>query len=139
MTPCPADTCELATRSPEVFAPCTTCLHTIPLTEEHPMPTIQERVAAASTPDQLVLTAVEAQTLLDQLATQAPHTALWAVECHEEVTRGGRLQPCNRGTVGLHIDPEGHAYAVCTRHVRAPMVTLWSMQARIRADVAAGR
>jgi len=55
-------------------------------------------------------------------------------ECHEEVTRDGELQPCDKTpVVALRSDEsEGHAldspsgwYPVCTKHVRAPMVDLW--------------
>ena len=45
--------------------------------------------------------------------------------CHEEVTRGGELESCDKTAVALRIDPqEGEPYPVCARHARAPMVPL---------------
>lgn len=51
----------------------------------------------------------------------------FADECHEEVTRQGELQSCDKPAVALRIDPEGdpaHPYPVCAYHCRAPMVAL---------------
>jgi hypothetical protein len=46
-------------------------------------------------------------------------------ECHEDVTRGGISQPCDRPAVGMRIDPEeGEPYPVCVGHVRHVMVPL---------------
>ena len=48
-------------------------------------------------------------------------------ECHEEVSRDGRAEPCDaRPVVGLRVDPEDREwYPVCTDHVRADMADLW--------------
>lgn len=46
-------------------------------------------------------------------------------QCHEEVTRKGEIEPCDRTAVGLRIDPqESEPYPVCAGHARADMVTL---------------
>ena len=46
-------------------------------------------------------------------------------ECHEEVTRRGKLETCEKVAVALRIDPqESEPYPVCARHARAPMVPL---------------
>lgn len=46
-------------------------------------------------------------------------------ECHEEVTRRGEVEPCEKVAVALRIDPEeGEPYPVCARHARAEMVPL---------------
>jgi hypothetical protein len=40
-------------------------------------------------------------------------------ECHEDVTRGGESQPCNKTAVALRIDQtEGLPYPVCAHHAR---------------------
>jgi hypothetical protein len=40
----------------------------------------------------------------------------FASECHEEVTRRGMLEPCDRVAVAVRIDPdEGGPYPVCAR------------------------
>lgn len=44
--------------------------------------------------------------------------------CDEGVTRRGEFQPCEAVPVAVRLDEEGHWYAVCARHVRAPMVPL---------------
>lgn len=45
--------------------------------------------------------------------------------CHENVTRGGEEQPCDKTPVALRLDPEeGSPYPVCAHHARADMVTL---------------
>jgi len=43
--------------------------------------------------------------------------------CHEEVTRRGQYEPCDREAVAMRDDPEG-PYPVCARHVWGPMVSL---------------
>lgn len=65
-------------------------------------------------------------------------------ECHEEVTRGGEVQPCEKPAVALRIDPnEGDPYPVCAYHARAEMVPLVDivrfMLARHEAQVIAAR
>lgn len=46
-------------------------------------------------------------------------------QCHEEVTRKGEIEPCDKPAVGLRIDPqESEPYPVCARHARAEMVPL---------------
>lgn len=46
-------------------------------------------------------------------------------QCHEEVTRRGEVEPCEKTAVALRVDPqEGEPYPVCARHARAPMVPL---------------
>lgn len=45
--------------------------------------------------------------------------AIFHDECHEEVSRGGELQPCDKPAVALRRDPEeGSAYPVCAFHAR---------------------
>lgn len=45
--------------------------------------------------------------------------------CHEEVTRKGQLQPCEKVAVALRDCPEdGGIYPVCVKHTRHPMVPL---------------
>lgn len=45
--------------------------------------------------------------------------------CHEEVTRKGLLEPCEKPAVAMRIDPnEGIPYPVCIKHTRAEMVPL---------------
>jgi hypothetical protein len=49
-------------------------------------------------------------------------------ECHEEVSRRGIAEPCEKVAVALRIDPnEGTPYPVCARHARANMVPLESI------------
>ena len=46
-------------------------------------------------------------------------------QCHEEVTRDGELEPCEKVAVALRIDPqESEPYPVCARHARGDMVSL---------------
>ncbi|RCL84433.1 MAG: hypothetical protein DBW62_08660 [Microbacterium sp.] len=46
-------------------------------------------------------------------------------QCHEEVTRRGELEPCEKVAVALRLDPqESEPYPVCARHARANMVSL---------------
>lgn len=40
-------------------------------------------------------------------------------ECHEEVERDGRLEPCNRPPVSYRMH-EGEPYPVCRKHHRPP-------------------
>lgn len=58
----------------------------------------------------------------------------WWTECHEEVTRDGRAEPCDRTpVVALRADvrecsdPSNPScwYPVCAKHTRAPMVSIW--------------
>ncbi|OCB45569.1 hypothetical protein A5721_16380 [Mycobacterium vulneris] len=45
--------------------------------------------------------------------------------CHEEVSRDGQSQPCDRTAVAIRIDPEDDSpYPVCAHHTRAQMVSL---------------
>ena len=60
-------------------------------------------------------------------------------ECHEEVSRGGELQPCEKTAVALRIDPtEGGPYPVCAYHARAEMVPLSDVVQVGAADVNEG-
>ena len=46
-------------------------------------------------------------------------------QCHEEVTRAGELEPCNKVAVALRLDPqESEPYPVCAHHARGDMVPL---------------
>ena len=55
-------------------------------------------------------------------------------ECHEEVSRRGELQPCEKVAVALRKDPTfGIEYPVCAFHTRADMVALAVVVARERA------
>lgn len=55
----------------------------------------------------------------------------FAAQCHEEVIRGGTVQPCNFTAVAVRLDPtEGTPYPVCGYHARAPMVPLADLLAR---------
>jgi len=46
-------------------------------------------------------------------------------ECHEEVSRGGMVQPCDKPAVALKHDNEnGSAYPVCAYHAHGDMITL---------------
>lgn len=57
-------------------------------------------------------------------------------ECHEEVSRRGEAQPCEKPAVALHRDPEGGTpYPVCGYHARGSMFTL----AELRAAASSGR
>ena len=43
-------------------------------------------------------------------------------ECHEEITRNGELQPCERPAVGYRVDPAHDVpYPVCRPHLREPV------------------
>jgi hypothetical protein len=45
--------------------------------------------------------------------------------CHEDVTREGESQPCEKPAVAVRIDPEDSGpYPVCAYHARGRMVTL---------------
>lgn len=45
--------------------------------------------------------------------------------CHEDVTRQGESQPCEKVAVAIRIDPEdGGPYPVCAYHTRAEMMSL---------------
>jgi hypothetical protein len=55
--------------------------------------------------------------------------AMYYVECHEDVTRKGESQPCDKTAVALRIDPtEGTPYPVCAYHARAVMVPLAALR-----------
>jgi len=46
-------------------------------------------------------------------------------DCHEEVTRGGQLEPCEKIAIANRFDPESlEPYPVCIEHVRGDMVPL---------------
>lgn len=50
--------------------------------------------------------------------------------CHEDVTRGGESQPCDKTAVAVRIDPEDDGpYPVCAYHARAEMVPLTDLLA----------
>jgi hypothetical protein len=58
------------------------------------------------------------------------------IECHEEVTRNGIVQPCDSmPVVALRADESSGWYAtnpsswypVCAKHTRAPMAPLWDV------------
>lgn len=53
--------------------------------------------------------------------------------CHEEVSRAGEAQPCDKPAVALRRDPEeGNPYPVCGHHARANdryMLTLADLRA----------
>lgn len=45
--------------------------------------------------------------------------------CHEEVSRQGELQPCDKTAVAVRLDPEDDSpYPVCAYHSRGNMVPL---------------
>jgi hypothetical protein len=45
--------------------------------------------------------------------------------CHEDVTRKGESQPCEKPAVAVRIDPaDGGPYPVCKHHARGEMVSL---------------
>lgn len=55
-------------------------------------------------------------------------------ECHEEVSRGGEAQPCDKWAVAVRIDPNGGGpYPVCAYHSRADMVPLSRLVAALAA------
>jgi hypothetical protein len=56
------------------------------------------------------------------------------IECHEEVTRRGELEPCDKAAVAMRLDVEGLAYPVCIYHTRAPMVPLSGLSDRFLAE-----
>lgn len=46
-------------------------------------------------------------------------------ECHEEVSRRGEAEPCDKPAAALRMDPQGgEPYPVCGHHSRAVMVPL---------------
>ncbi len=55
--------------------------------------------------------------------------------CHEEVTRKGECQPCDKPAVALRNEDEGDVYPVCGYHARGHLVTL----ERIIQTLAGGR
>jgi hypothetical protein len=47
--------------------------------------------------------------------------------CHEEVSRKGHCEPCDKTAVAVRQDPDGYPaapYPVCAYHARGQMVTL---------------
>lgn len=45
--------------------------------------------------------------------------------CHEEVTRKGLVQPCEKTAVAIRVDTEdGDLYPVCAYHSRGEMASL---------------
>jgi hypothetical protein len=53
--------------------------------------------------------------------------------CHEEVSRGGILQPCDKVAVAIRLDPEDHSpYPVCKYHTRGVMMALTSLLEAVR-------
>ena len=47
------------------------------------------------------------------------------LRCHEDVTRNGESQPCDKPAVGWRYDTEGdHHYPVCGYHCHGDMVPL---------------
>lgn len=45
--------------------------------------------------------------------------------CHEDVSRKGLSQPCDKTAVAVRIDErDGGYYPVCAYHARGPMVSL---------------
>jgi hypothetical protein len=52
--------------------------------------------------------------------------------CHEDVTRKGVSQPCDKTAVAVRIDPEdGSPYSVCAYHTRGEMVSLPDLLAKL--------
>jgi hypothetical protein len=52
--------------------------------------------------------------------------------CHEDVTRKGQSQPCEKTAVAVRIDPEdGGPYPVCAYHARGQMVPLADLRASL--------
>lgn len=49
-------------------------------------------------------------------------------ECHEEVTRKGELQPCDKPAVAVRRDAGGEPYPVCVYHCHGGMVPLWQLR-----------
>lgn len=46
-------------------------------------------------------------------------------KCHEDVTRKGHSEPCERTAVAIRLDPEDQSpYPVCAYHSRGDMVPL---------------
>jgi hypothetical protein len=46
-------------------------------------------------------------------------------QCHEEVSRHGQVEPCNKVAVALRVDhQEDLPYPVCARHSRGDLVPL---------------
>ncbi|HEU5223453.1 MAG TPA: hypothetical protein VFU07_07205 [Candidatus Lumbricidophila sp.] len=59
-----------------------------------------------------------------------------STECHEEVSRKGQLEPCDKVAVAMRYDMrDGHPYPVCAFHTRgADMVPLARHEDAIRAE-----
>lgn len=54
--------------------------------------------------------------------------------CHEEVSRKGMSEPCDRPAIAMADDPEG-AYPVCQRHIHGRAVPLAEYRPQIVAEV----
>lgn len=52
-------------------------------------------------------------------------------DCHEEVTRRGHRQPCEKPATAVRYDGQDGAYPVCAFHSREPMVPLTAMRAAL--------
>lgn len=64
--------------------------------------------------------------MTDYKPGEALYRATRHTECHEDVTRQGESQPCNKVSVAVRCDPEGgEPYPVCAYHAsRGGMVPL---------------
>lgn len=55
--------------------------------------------------------------------------------CHEDVTRAGISEPCEKPAVAMRIDVrDGRPYPVCAKHTRKPMVQLPDVLAAARVE-----
>lgn len=55
--------------------------------------------------------------------------------CHEEVSRKGQSQPCEKAAVAVRLDPEDRSpYPVCAFHSRSEMVSLNDLLAGIEVS-----
>lgn len=66
----------------------------------------------------------------------------WPLSCHEDVTRDGQSEPCDRPAVAARFDPnEGGAYPVCVKHTRhhmVPLAQLLGVVVQVGADTTEG-
>lgn len=77
-------------------------------------------------------------TITDELARAIRDAAKYG-ECHEEVTRRGESEPCDRTAVALRYDPTfGGPYPVCARHARGHMVLLADVVAAVERTLPDG-
>lgn len=52
--------------------------------------------------------------------------------CHEETTRRGEAQPCDKPAVAMRLDSrDGEPYPVCAYHACGHMLTLAELKARL--------